>query len=106
MPRESLTEPVLRQLVKSATGESANYCAARRGRSRKEFIAKLGLVVEEADETEHWLFVLEAARLPMDRDSVNELAWLKDEAGQLRAIFVASLKTARYNYRNRKTRRE
>ncbi|MBI3403781.1 MAG: four helix bundle protein [Acidobacteria bacterium] len=102
IPRESLTEPILRQLVKSATSESANYQAARRGRSRKEFIAKLGTVVEEADETEHWLFVLDATRLPLGQDLVNELARLQDEARQLRAIFVASLKTARYNDRNRK----
>lgn len=102
IPRESLTEPILRQLVKSATSESANYHAARRGRTRKEFIAKLGIVVEEADETEHWLLVLDITGLPLSPDLATELAWLKDEASQLRAIFVASLTTARYNYRNRK----
>jgi hypothetical protein len=58
--------------------------------------------VEEADETEHWLYVLQEAKLTPDRGLVSELASLKDEAGQLRAIFVASLKTARYNYKKRK----
>jgi four helix bundle protein len=53
LPRESITETVVRQLVKSATSESASYNAARRGRSRREFSAKLAIVVEEADETEH-----------------------------------------------------
>ena len=99
---DSLTEPILRQLVKSATSESANYHAARRGRTRKEFIAKLGLVLEEADETEHWLFVLDATQGPVGRDLSTELVWLKDEASQLRRIFFTSLKTARYNYRKRK----
>jgi four helix bundle protein len=103
---DSLTEPILRQLVKSATSESANYHAARRGRTRKEFIAKLGIVVEEADETEHWLFVLDATGLPLSLDLAKELAWVRDEASQLRAIFVASLKTARYNYKKGKEPRE
>ncbi len=106
LPRESITETILRQLVKSATSESANYHAARRGRSRREFIAKLGIVVEEADETEHWLAVLQEATITVNRDLLNELASLQDEARQLRAIFVASLKTARYNYQGRKKPRE
>jgi four helix bundle protein len=49
-------------LTASATSVSANYRAARRARSRAEFIAKIGLVADEADESEHWLEVLEESR--------------------------------------------
>jgi hypothetical protein len=50
--------------------------------------------VEEADETEHWLAIIKAA----DLASGPEFDWLAQEAGELRAIFVASLKTARVNH--------
>jgi four helix bundle protein len=90
------------QLLKSGTAESANYHAACRGRSRAEFIAKLGVVVEEADETEHWLDVLKEGELA----SGAELNWLTGEAAELRAIFKASLDTARTNYeRDKEPRR-
>jgi four helix bundle protein len=52
-----------RQLLRAGTGESANYHAACRAHSRKEFIAKLGTVVEEADETEHWLEVIQQSQI-------------------------------------------
>src|SRR5262245_1543812 len=58
VPRDPFTEGVARQLASAATSISANYRAARRARSRAEFVAKLGLVAEEADEAEHWLDVL------------------------------------------------
>jgi four helix bundle protein len=51
LPGDVSAAVIAKQLVRSGTGTSANYRAARRGRSRAEFIAKLGIVVEEADET-------------------------------------------------------
>jgi hypothetical protein len=54
----------------------------------------LGTVVEEADESEHWLDVIKQAELAAGA----ELSWLIGEAGELRAIFRASLETARTNY--------
>jgi hypothetical protein len=72
---------------------SANYRSARRSRSRKEFIARLGIVVDEADESEHWLALLKKAGL----STGVELDWLLRESGELRAIFVKSLGTARAN---------
>ena len=83
-----------RQLLRSALSTSANYRAACRARSRREFIAKLGVVLEEADETEHWLDILHACNVGRG----PELEWLKDEAAQLRAIFRQSVKTARRNH--------
>jgi four helix bundle protein len=94
LPRDPVTTEIARQLAKSGPGVSANSRAACRGRSRREYIAKLGTVVEEADETEHWLLVL----IESDIASGPEVEFLLDEARQLRAIFKASHDTARRNY--------
>ena len=95
LPRDPSTEAVARQLAKSAPGESANYRAARRARSPAEFVAKIGTVAEEADESEHWLDVLRESGAA----SGSEFNWLLRESRELRAIFVASATTARANYR-------
>jgi four helix bundle protein len=81
-------------LAKSGGGTSANYHASCRGRSRAEFIAKLGVTVEEADESEHWLRIL----IESDVGTGAELDFLYNESCELRAIFKASYDTARANY--------
>jgi four helix bundle protein len=82
--------------------ESTAYHAACRARSRAEFVAKLGVVVEEADETEHWLGVLVGTGTASGLD----LSELHAEARELGAIFRASLTTARANLeRSRNARR-
>jgi four helix bundle protein len=78
------------QVYKAASAMPANYRAARRGRSRAEFIAKLGTVVEESDETIGWLEHMNNGEIAVD-------AALLAEARELCAIFTASLKTARRN---------
>lgn len=78
------------QLLRSSSSVAANYRAACVARSRKEFIAKLGLAIEEADETVFWLEYLEAAAPPA----------LKDEGEQLSRILKASRETARRNERD------
>jgi four helix bundle protein len=98
MPRDPSSEVLARQLTGSGTAESANYHSARRGRSRAEFIAKLGVAAEEADETEHWLTVIRDAHIISTASGLRELDWLLDEARQLRAILVASVTTARRNH--------
>ena len=100
MPSDPSSQVLARQLTGSGTAQSANYHAARRGRSRAEFIAKLGVAAEEADETEHWLAVIQDAHIVSTRSGLKELAWLEDEGRQLRAILVASVRTARTNHRN------
>lgn len=95
LPRDPSTVAVARQLADSAPAESANYRAARRARSRAEFVAKMGTVAEEADESEHWLDVLRESGVGFGA----EFDWLLGESRELRAIFVASAKTARANYR-------
>jgi four helix bundle protein len=79
------------QLIRAATSVAANYRAACRGRSRAEFIAKLGIVLEESDESLLWLeLIVDSNILPRTR--VDRL--LK-EADELTAIFTTALKTAK-----------
>jgi four helix bundle protein len=78
------------QFYRAATSAWANYRAAQRGRSRSEFIAKLGHVVEESDEAVGWLEFLRDANVAADES-------LLSEAKQLSAIFTACLMNARRN---------
>ena len=79
------------QLFRSGTSVGANYRATCRARSKAEFIAKLGIVLEEADESLYWLEMLAETQVV----KADLLAPLMKEADELVAIFVASLKTAR-----------
>lgn len=79
------------QLLRSGTSVGANYRAACRGRSTAEFVAKLGIVEEEADECGYWLELLVDSGLM----SKAQLGDLMQEADELVAITVASIKTAR-----------
>lgn len=80
------------QLIRSGTSVSANYRAACRGRSKAEFIAKLGTVgEEEADESCHWLEVIIETELLPEKKVVELLR----EANEITAIMAASKKTAR-----------
>jgi four helix bundle protein len=89
------TRPAISQLVRAAGSVAANYRAAGLGRSRAEFIAKLGVVREEADEAVYWLEHLRDTGLDKD----TELQSLLIEAKELSRIFTASLQTARRNHR-------
>jgi len=76
------------QLRRAANAVRSNYRAARRGRSRAEFQAKLGTVFEEADECVDWLTYLRDARIQHD-------PVLLQEAEELARIFAKSVKSAR-----------
>lgn len=79
-----------KQVLRSATSVAANYRAACRARSKQEFVAKIGVVSEEADETVLWLELLIDAGLMPEK----QVAALLQEAHQLSAIFTASYNTA------------
>jgi len=79
--------------MRSATSVGANYPSTCRAKSKADFIAKLSIVEEEADESIYWLELLEELEMRQDK----ELQRLRDEANQLVAIIVASKKTARKN---------
>jgi len=85
------------QFYRASASVESNYRAAKRGRSTAEFIAKLGVVVEEIDEAVGWLEHMRDARIVSDPG-------LLSEAEQLRKIFGRSLGTARRNHREREQR--
>ena len=91
LPRSRTADHIGKQLLRSATSVGSNYRAACRARSPAEFVAKLGIVEEEADECMFWLELLEEGGTVVP-GQVNEL---KSEADELVAIMVASIKTAR-----------
>ena len=79
------------QIFRSGTSVGANYRAACRGRSKAEFIAKLGIVLEETDESLYWLEILSETQVV----KASLLEPLMKEANELVGIFVASIKTAK-----------
>ena len=87
------TRHVAQQLFRSSTSLAANYRAACLARSPREWIAKIGLVREESDETRFWLIF--ATRSEMCPGEPNELTALSDESGQLARIFAAAYRTSR-----------
>jgi len=91
LPHTTGAQVVAKQVLRSASSVAANYRAACRARSPQEFIAKLGVVEEEADETLFWLEML----VETGTVSGEKMAGLIDEANQLTAIFVASRKTSK-----------
>jgi four helix bundle protein len=78
------------QLVRAGTSVGANYRAACRGRSKAEFIAKLGIVEEEADESAFWLELIIEAKLL----NASRVQPLLDEANELTRIMAGSRVTA------------
>lgn len=77
-----------KQLLRAGTSVGANYREAYRARSDAEYVAKLGLCLQELEETIYWLELLVAAEIV----SVKQLADLQDETSQLIAIFVTTIK--------------
>jgi four helix bundle protein len=86
------------QLLHSGTSVGANYRAACRGRSKKEFVSKLGIVEEEADESAYWLELIIDGEV-MKKDLVDPL---RQEAEELTKIMASSRKTASSSLTNRK----
>lgn len=91
LPKTSEARVLGRQIVRSGTSVAANYRAVCRARSRAEFIAKLGTVVEEADETVFWLELLIESGIAQE----SKTKVLLQEAKELLAIFSASRRTAK-----------
>ena len=88
-----------KQLIRSGTSVGANYRAACRARSTAEFVAKLGIVIEEADESAFWLELIIESEL-MKRELVENL--LK-ETDEITAIMVSSSNTVKKNNKLKKS---
>jgi len=80
-----------KQLLRCSTSVAANYRAVCRARSKAEFIARIGVVAEESDESAFWLEMLEETKILTSK----QLQEITSEARELAAIFSTSQKTAR-----------
>ena len=93
LPKSMSAQTIGRQLLRAGTSVGANYRAAVRGRSRADFVSRMGIVEEECDEALYWIDVLVELGL-VSKTRVEEL---RNEANQIIAITVSSIKTARKN---------
>jgi four helix bundle protein len=91
LPDHVAARQIAEQLLDSSGSTDSNYRATCRARSPDEFIAKIGVAAEEADESKGWLQLLVAS----DFATIDETRDLIQEADELTAIFVASRKTAK-----------
>ena len=95
LPKTRTADVIGKQLLRCGTSVGANYRASCRAKSQADFIAKMGIVEEEADESMYWIDLLVESGLAKKED----LASLSDEANQIVAIVVSSIRTAKENRR-------
>jgi len=91
LPRDMTSDVLGRQLLRAGTSVGANYRAACRSKSTADFISKMGTVEEEVDESGFWMELL------VDSGKIKpaKISALMQEAGELTAIAVSSINTAR-----------
>lgn len=92
-PRNAAGFETAKQLIRAAGSVGANYRATARAKSNADFIYKIEIVLEEADESHYWLEVIKEAEIKTG----VEVDRLINEANQLTAIFAATDKTAKGN---------
>src|SRR6266404_5331978 len=91
LPNSQTARVIGNQLLRAGTAVGANYRSALRGKSRADFVAKMGIVEEECDEALYWMqMMIEAGIMKKSR-----LTKLMQEANEIIAIVVSSIKTAR-----------
>jgi four helix bundle protein len=92
LPYKTDTQVLGKQLLRCGTSVAANYRSVCRARSKAEFVARMGIVVEEADEAIIWLELMTESGIV----SAARTGALLKEANELTAIFAASQRTARH----------
>ncbi len=93
LPKNTEAFIIGKQLLRSATSVGANYRSCQRGKSKADFIAKLPIAEEEADESCYWLELIILAELIPEK----KVTPLLEEARELTAILTASGRTAKKN---------
>jgi four helix bundle protein len=99
LPRDMVSEVLGKQLLRSGTSVAANYRSAARAKSSADFINKMNIVEEEADESMLWTDLLEAS----GRLQSTAAQPMMREADELTAIAIASIRTARRSASESKT---
>lgn len=97
MSNTNVIRSIANQIVRSGTSVGANYRAVCRARSDREFVAKMNIVLEEADETLFWLEIIKEKMWI----AKSELETIWKEGNELTAIFVSSLKTVNNRINNK-----
>jgi four helix bundle protein len=97
---DDIDKILVRQLIRSATSVAANYRAAIKAKSKKDFIYKLNVIEEEADESYFWLELIAETEII----KADKLSLLINEARELTAIFTAQGKTAKESLRNQSSK--
>jgi len=92
LPNTSEFIIIQRQIIRSATSVGANYRAVSRAKSDADFIHKLTIVEEEADETIYWLEILEEMVKPREIEKIDVL---KNELNEILSIVISSIRTVR-----------
>ncbi len=101
-PLSQESKVITYQIIKSASSTAANYRAACRAKSTKDFISKMGIVEEECDETAFWLELVEAINL----SNKTEVTPLLKEASEIVAMTVRSIKTAKESLKEQKNNKK
>jgi four helix bundle protein len=91
LPNKPSAWVIGKQILRSATSIGANYRAACRAKSNADFIHKLKIVEEEADETLYWFEILEESELVL----LNDIVAIRNEVNEILSIIVSSIKTLR-----------
>ena len=101
LPRDDVGREITRQLLRSGTGVAGNYRAACRARSKLEFAAKLGIALEESDESMLWLELITESQISTSRETFRLLS----ESDELTRIFSASRLTTLNSIQRSRTKR-
>lgn len=94
VPKNTITLPLIDQLLRAATSIGANYCEADCAESKKDFEHKIGICKKEAKESKHWLRML-AKTISELTELIEEARRLWQEANELYLIFVTIVKNSR-----------
>lgn len=92
LPNNRVRRTISDQMIRSSTSVAANYRAVCRAKSDRDFIHKMGTVIEEADETQFWLEMIDELEMIIEKNKVKSLI---TEANELVSIFVSSIKTVK-----------
>lgn len=93
IPKTYINEPLIKQLIRSATSIGANYCEADCAETKKDFEHKIGICKKESRETKHWLRMLGKA----EPAKVSRCRILWQEANELNLIFIKIVKNSKNN---------
>lgn len=97
LPKSVESGVIDKQLIRCATSVGANYRAACRAKSKADFIYKLGIVVEEADESVYWIELLIESKTAIGYVKLDDMLGMKAEAEEIRAVVARSRATAKNN---------